>query len=82
MEERKLAYRYLYYLGRNRLWVSRVYKMISGEFDRDLLTADSRLGLALDKATPYIKALWASGRSRVRKQEAKDAIMVSKVKVR
>jgi hypothetical protein len=80
--ERNEAYRILCRLERAGLAKSSLWRMVAGEFDRDLLTAESRLHLALPKAAPLMGMLEAAGRSRKARAEAKAAIRGARVRVR
>jgi len=79
---RTQAYRFINRLERAGLKDTMVYRMIAGEFDRDLLTARSRLHLALPKAAPLMEALQAAGRSRPLRRAAIAAILAAKTRVR
>ena len=80
--ERSLAYRFLCRLESAGLKDTMVYRMVANEFDRDLLTATSRLHLALPKAEPLMSMLVDAGRSRPKRRAAKAAIKAAKVRVR
>jgi hypothetical protein len=79
---REEAYMILCRLERNKLEDSRVYKMLAGEFDRDLLTAESRLHLALPKVRLLFEALIQAGRSRPARRAALKVLREAKMKVR
>jgi hypothetical protein len=80
--ERSLAYQFLCRLESAGLKNTMVYRMLANEFDRDLLTARSRLNLALPKAKLLVAALIDAGRSRPKRRAAKAAIEAAKVRVR
>ena len=80
--DRSMAYQFLSRLSRADLENTMVYRMLANEFDRDLLTATSRLHLALPKAEPLVHMLVEAGRSRPQKRAAKEAIKQAKTKVR
>ena len=79
---RSKAYMMLNRLERAGLQDTKVWRMIANEFDRDLLTATSRLHLALPKAEPLVAALVDAGRSRPRRRAAIAAIRSAKARVR
>lgn len=79
---RTLACSFINRLERNGLKGSSVYRMLANELDRDLLTARSRLHLALPKAAPLMDALKAAGRSRPLRRAAIAAIRAAKTRVR
>jgi hypothetical protein len=80
--ERLAAYRMLNRLERAGLQGTMVYRMVANEFDRDLLTATSRLHLALPKAEPLVTLLVEAGRSRPKRKAAMEIIKAAKTKVR
>jgi hypothetical protein len=77
-----MAYQFLCRLERASLKDTMVYRMLANEFDRDLLTAKSRLHLALPKAKLLVAALIEAGRSRPKRRAALAAIEAAKVRVR
>lgn len=80
--DRDMAYRFLSRLERNGLKDTRLWNRLANEQERDLLTAESRLGLMVYKAAPLVTLLDMAGRSKRKRQEAKVAIRESRVRVR
>jgi hypothetical protein len=80
--ERMAAHRTLNRLERNGLADTRLWLRLAEEQDRDLRTAESRLGAMLAKAAPLVALLDLAGRSRPRRRAAKEAIRASRARVR
>jgi hypothetical protein len=80
--ERSTAYRFICRLERAGLKGTRLHRMLANELDRDLLTAESRLHLAIPKAEALMAMLEGAGRSKARRLAAVEAIRASKARVR
>jgi hypothetical protein len=69
-------------LDRSGLGDTMMYRNVANEFDRDMLTAESRLHLILPKVEEAFEMLVAAKRSRVRRQMALAVIRNLKARVR
>ena len=79
--ERIVVHKWLNSLERNGLKGTRLWMRLANEQERDLLTADSRLGLMLAKARPLMEELEAA-KGKGRRGRAKEAIRGSRLRVR
>jgi hypothetical protein len=80
--DRAAANRMLNRLERSGLRDTRLWLRLANEQERDLLTAESRLGLMVAKVEPLVAMLAGAGRSRPRRRAALAAIRASRARVR
>jgi len=80
--ERDMANSMLAKLERNGLGDTKVWDRLAEEQSRDLLVAESRLELMVEKAAPLMAKLVMAGRSAPRRREAIAAIRASRIRVR
>ena len=69
-------------LEKSGLTNTTMYRCLANEQERDLLTATSRLELAIKKSEDMFTELVAAGRSKAKRRAAIERLMLLRVKVR